>query len=418
MSPAGRRFVGVLFALAAALACFVAGALPAQAATPAKPRITGDAAIVIDAKTGDVLYAKRAERPHAIASTTKLMTALLARERSDLGDIFTAPAYHATAAETKLGLKKGEKLTVKDLLEAMMLPSDNDAAATIAQNVGGTRAKFVDLMNERAEQLGMDNTHYSTPIGLDDPGNYSTPHDLANLARVLIKDKAIDKIVDSPKATLESGAHPRVVINRNRLVGAYPWVKGIKTGHTSNAGYCLVGYAVKGDVKVISVVLGTPSENARDADSLALMKYGLAQFRHVRVVDKKKIVGQETVKYFPDDRIDVKPSESLALTVRRGVKVKKATVIAPAQLEGPLPPGHRVGTLTVTYRDKVVRKIPLVTAEPVKAAGTIRKIHSNLGGAGTAVALLVLALLLGLAALRVNAVRRRGRRVARTARRR
>jgi D-alanyl-D-alanine carboxypeptidase (penicillin-binding protein 5/6) len=264
----------------------------------------------------------------------------------------------------------------------------------------------------------MGNTHYSTPIGLDDPGNYSTPHDLANLARVLIKDKAIDKIVDSPKATLESGAHPRIVINRNRLVGAYPWVKGIKTGHTSDAGYCLVGYAVKGDVKVISVVLGTPSENARDADSLALMKYGLAQFRHVRVVEKKKIVGQETVKYFPDDRIDVRPSESLALTVRRGVKVKKTTVIAPTQLEGPLPPGHRVGTLTVTYRNKVVRRIPLVTAEPVKAAGTIRKIHSNLGGAGTAVALLVLALLLGLAALRVNAVRRRGRRVARTARRR
>jgi D-alanyl-D-alanine carboxypeptidase (penicillin-binding protein 5/6) len=405
----------VLVTLVIALACF---AVPANAAAPAKPHISGDAGIVIDARTGDVLYAKRAERPHAIASTTKLMTALLARERADLDDVFTAPAYHATPAETKLGLKKGEKLTVKDLLEAMMLPSDNDAAATIAQNVGGSRSAFVKLMNQRAEQLGLENTHYSTPIGLDDPGNYSTPHDLARLARVLIRDKAIDRIVDSPKATLESGSHPRTVVNRNRLVGEYPFVKGIKTGHTLDAGYCLVGYAVKGDVRVISVVLGTPSENARDADSLALMKYGLAQFRHARVVDKRKVVGQETVKYFPDDKIDVVPSQSLSLLVRRGLKVKKSTVLTTQQLEGPLPPGHRVGTLTVTYRNKVVRRIPLVTVQDVKGAGTIRKIHSEVGGVGTAVALLVLALLLGLAALRVNAVRRRGRRVARTARRR
>jgi D-alanyl-D-alanine carboxypeptidase (penicillin-binding protein 5/6) len=346
------------------------------------------------------------------------MTALLARERAGLDDIFTAPAYHATAAETRLGLKKGEKLTVKDLLEAMMLPSDNDAAATIAQNVGGTRAKFVDLMNDRAAQLGLENTHYSTPIGLDDPGNYSTPHDLARLARVLIRDKAIDKIVDSPRATLESGAHERVVVNRNRLVAQYPWVKGIKTGHTADAGYCLVGYAVKGDVKVISVVLGTPSENARDSDSLALMKYGLAQFRHARVVDKRKVVGQQDVKYFADEHIDVVPAQSLSLLVRRGLKVRRSTVLTTHQLEGPLPAGQRVGTMTVTYRNKVVKKIPLVTAEPVKGAGTIRKIHSEIGGAGTAVALLVLALFLGLAALRLNAVRRRGRRVARTARRR
>jgi D-alanyl-D-alanine carboxypeptidase (penicillin-binding protein 5/6) len=417
VTPAQRRLLGVLTALAVVLAFFSATTSGALAAAPAKPRVTGDAAIVIDAKTGDVLYAKHAERPHAIASTTKLMTALLARERAGLSDIFTAPAYHAGAAETKLGLKKGERLTVKDLLEAMMLPSDNDAAATIAANVADSRSAFVKLMNQRAEQLGLDNTHYSTPIGLDDPGNYSTPHDLANLARVLIKDKAIDKIVDSTKATLESGAHPRVVVNRNRLVGAYPFVKGIKTGHTLDAGYCLVGYAVKGDVRVISVVLGTPSENARDSDSLALMKYGLAQFRHARVVDKKKVVAQTGVKYFPDDRIDVVPAQSLSLTIRRGERVSKR-VVSEKQLEGPLPPGHRVGTLTVTYRSKVVRTIPLVTAEPVKGAGTIRKIHSDLGGAGTAVALLVLALLLGLAALRVNAVRRRGRRVARTARRR
>jgi D-alanyl-D-alanine carboxypeptidase (penicillin-binding protein 5/6) len=414
VSRGARPSLAALVAVVVALVALPAGA---SAAAPRKPQLSGDAAIVIDAKTGEVLYAKRAEREHAIASITKLMTALLARERADLADIFTAPAYHSTPAETKIGLKKGERLTVADLLEALMLPSANDAAATIAHNVSGSRARFIRLMNQRAEQLGLKDTHYSTPVGLDDPGNYSTPHDLANLARILLRDKALAKIVDEPRATLTSGAHQRVVVNRNRLVGLYPWVKGVKTGHTLDAGYCLVGAATRADVSVISVVLGTPSESARDADSLALLRYGIGQFRHARVVNRRKVVAQTAVKYYDGDKIDVVPAGSFALTIRRGERVRK-TLVAEKQLEGPLPKGRRVGTMTVAYRGKVVRRIPLVTAEPVKEAGTIRKIHSDLGATGTALACLGLALLLALGALRINVIRRRGRRVARTTRRR
>jgi D-alanyl-D-alanine carboxypeptidase (penicillin-binding protein 5/6) len=409
------RSVAALAAAVVALAA--AGTASAPAATPSTPRVSADTAIVIDARTGETLYDRAANRRHAIASTTKLMTALVARERAPLSDVFRASSYKPAAIESQIHLRRGERLTLHDLLEALLLPSANDAAMTIAEGVSGSRSDFVAAMNEKAAALGLEQTHYANPIGLDDPDNYSTASDLAAVARVLLRDKVIARIVDMPRARLTTGARPRTVVNRNRLVVLYPFVNGVKTGRTQRAGYVLVGSATRSGASVISVVTGEPSEAARDSDSLALLRYGLAQFRRATVVRPRRPLAEAKVKYFDDERVDLVPARGVTLTVRRGERVGKV-VDAPGSLKGPIPRGERVGTVTVSYRGRVVRRVPLVTASAVREADTFDRIKAGFGGGGLALALIALGGFASLAALRVRAVRRRGRQRVQGARRR
>ena len=176
----------------------------------------------MDARTGDQLYGKdpREERP--IASATKLMTALLTLERADLDDVFTAAPYSASPVESKIGLMPGERMTVRDLLTALVLESANDAAVTLAEGVAGSREAFVREMNRRAVALGLRDTSYANPIGFDDPENYSSARDLAQLARRLLANREFARIADLPMATLNSGDHKRTIDNRNLLVQRVP----------------------------------------------------------------------------------------------------------------------------------------------------------------------------------------------------
>ena len=172
-------------------------------------------------------------------------------------------------------------MSVHDLLLAMLLPSADDAAEDLAYNVGhGSVARFVAMMNRRARQLGLDHTHYSTPIGLDTPGNYSTASDLVKLAEYDLRTQPFfRRAVALPSAVLHTGDEVRVVVNRNDLVGRVPWINGVKTGHTNEAGYVLVGSARRDGMTLLSAVLGTSSEAARDENTLTLLDYGYSNFR-------------------------------------------------------------------------------------------------------------------------------------------
>jgi D-alanyl-D-alanine carboxypeptidase (penicillin-binding protein 5/6) len=397
-----------LVALAAVLAGAAAGPAGAVAAPP--PPIGAPAAIVIDARTGETLFARRAHDERAIASTTKLMTAMLALERANPGDVFAAPPYAAAAVESKIGLRTGERMTVRDLVRAAMLPSANDAANALAVNIGGTRARFVRLMNARARAVGLRETHYSTPIGLDDPSNYSSAYDLARLSARLLRDPTFARVVNMPAARLRSGLRPRTVLNRNLLVRRYPFVDGVKTGHTLQAGYVLVGAAHGGGAKVVSVVLGAPSEAARDADSLALLRWGVAEFRRVKAVRAGKRYARASVRWHDDEKVDLVAARDVTLSVRRGDSVTRR-VDAPDEVEGPLAKGSRVGAVRVVHDGKVVRTVPLVTASPVEGAGLLRRAASSLGGPLPALAFVGLVGATAFLGLRVRATRgtRRGK---------
>jgi D-alanyl-D-alanine carboxypeptidase (penicillin-binding protein 5/6) len=363
----------------AVLAVLLATAASPAAAAEPPPRVpTAQAAIVMDAVDGTVMFGKRPDAERSIASTTKLMTALLSLEEARPRVVFTAHGYDAMPAESRINLRAGERMTVQDLLEALLLESANDAAVDLAENIAGSRDAFVQQMNDRASELGLDHTSYANPIGLDDPGNYSSARDLATLARRLLRNRRFARIVDSPEATLESGSHVRVVQNRNDLVAAYPWVNGVKTGYTSNAGNVLVGSAERGPrARVVSVVMGEPTEAARDADTLTLLRWGLDRFRRVRVVPRGRAFARPDVKY-RDERARLVARRGVVVTVRDGQHLKRR-VHAPDELEGPLAKGERAGSVTVLVEGKRVRTVALVTAEDVPGAGTLRVLLSDLG---------------------------------------
>ncbi|MGI8946020.1 MAG: D-alanyl-D-alanine carboxypeptidase family protein [Thermoleophilaceae bacterium] len=381
------------------------GAVGGASPTRAIPDLQAASAILIDARDGAVILQSGPDRRRAIASTTKLMTALLVLERAKPDAVYTAPVYRALAVESKIDLKPGERMRVDDLLEALLLESANDAAVTIAEGVSGSRAAFVRAMNERAKRIGLAGTSYANPVGLDDSANYSTARDLARLARLLLGNARFAKIVDSPSAVLESGARPRVVDNRNDLIAQYPFVDGVKTGYTRNAGYVLVG-AARGPLKqqVISVVLGEPSEAARDADTLALLRYGLGRFRRVKALDSGRALATADVAH-RDERVELVPARDLRVVARRGVRVVRR-VDAPDELAGELPAGARVGRVTVVRGKRTVARVPLVTAAEVPGAGALRIVVADLGLPLTLLLLAVIVSVGVLAAGRLQSRRR------------
>jgi serine-type D-Ala-D-Ala carboxypeptidase (penicillin-binding protein 5/6) len=386
----------------AAIAALAAAALPcgAAAAQP-PPGVQAPAAIVVDARDGHVLFARQPDERRAIASTTKLMTALLTLERAKPDEVFTAPDYDAAPAESRIDLAAGERMTVADLLKALLLESANDAAVTLARGVSGSTARFVAAMNRRAEELGLDDTSYANPIGLDEAGGYSSAHDLATLASLLMTRPRFARIVDLPVARLASGNRPRVIENRNLLIGLYPFVTGVKTGHTLRAGYVLVGAAGSArSGRVVSVVLGDPSEGARDADTLALLRWGLSRFKRVRVLRPALPVAESDVAHHSEDA-ELVPARPVALTVRKGQRVR-VRANAPDELDGPIAEGSRVGTATVLVDGRAVRRVALVPRADVPGAGTVRVVVSTLG---TPLTLALVAAILIVAALTVLRVR-------------
>ncbi|HUR85295.1 MAG TPA: D-alanyl-D-alanine carboxypeptidase family protein [Solirubrobacteraceae bacterium] len=382
---------------------------PAAAAQEPRPRLAGaKAAIVMEASTGDVLFERNADDRRSIASTTKLMTVLVALRRTDLDDVFSAVDYEALPIESQLGLRTGERMTVKDLLRAALLPSANDAAATLAVGTMGSTTAFVREMNRRARALGLRNTSFANPIGLDDADNYSSARDLATLAVKLRTYEFFRRTVDLPRATLRSGARVRTVVNRNALVRRVDDVDGIKTGRTNRAGYVLVGSASRRGVAVVTVVLGEPSERARDNDSLALLRYGLDSYRATTPLPEGRVLGKVALRYRGGESVDVVAGDTIRRVQRKGVRTSVTVAGLPEEVDGPLPRGSRLGTATVRAGTEVLARVPVVTAAPVAEATLGTRLDDLLGRADTIVALvLLLACSLPLLLLRRRALRRR-----------
>jgi D-alanyl-D-alanine carboxypeptidase (penicillin-binding protein 5/6) len=401
-------------ALLIALAALLLAAAPAAAQTGSgaatkAPSVRAPSAILVEPATGDVVFQRGAQKARPIASTTKLMTALLTLERADLDDVVTTVPYSAAPAESVIGLRAGERMTIRDLLRALLLASANDAAATLATRVAGSRPAFVRLMNRRAKQLGLKQTQFANPIGLDDPSNHGSAADLVKLALILRKNEFFRETTDRPRATLRSGSRPRTIVNRNLLVRDVGFVNGVKTGHTSSAGYILVGSATRDGVTVISAVLGDPSEAARDQDTLALLRYGLRSYRVSRAVGKGQVMQRAGLKYRDGD-VALVSAGAVRRTVRRGEKLSVRLVDAPDEIEGPLPKGARVGTIAVRQRGRTVANVALVTGAAVPEASLTQRLGHFLSSTSSIV--LIVALLvcsLQLVLLRRRAVRRRQR---------
>jgi D-alanyl-D-alanine carboxypeptidase (penicillin-binding protein 5/6) len=404
VTAAVRRAAGALVvALALVSAVALLAARPATAVAAGDgPAVRAPAAILVEPATGDVVFQRNAHDERPVASTTKLMTALVTLEREKLSTTFTAIRYRGAPAESVIGLRAGERLTVADYMRGLLLASANDAAATLAVRVGGSRARFVRLMNQRARQLGLHDTHYANPIGLDEAGNHSSAEDLVKLTLILRRNAFFRAVTNLPSATLRTGARQRTIANRNTLVRNVPVVNGVKTGHTSTAGYVLVGSATRNGVTVVSAVLGDPSEAARDADSLTLLRYGLSRYHRVNATTRGRTYATAKLAH-RDERVNLVATRTIRRTTRRGDRFTTRILGAPREIDGPLPAGARVGTIEVRWRGKRIDRVALVTARAVSGATLVERAGDLIGRTLIVLAVAVVAL----GSLQVVLLRRR-----------
>ena len=398
-----RRIAVLVTALGIALSAVASPPAAAQ-----EPRLRAKAALVMEASTGDVLLARNSRERRPMASTTKLMTALVTIERSDLDDVFSAPGYDPAPAETQIGLRSGERMSVRDLLRALLLASANDAAVTLAVGTLGSQDAFVEEMNRRAAALGLRDTSFANPIGLDEAGNRSSARDLARLAIRLRRNEFFRSTVDLRQTVLRSAARRRTVLNRNTLVRRFGFVDGVKTGHTRQAGYVLVGSATRRGVNVVSVVMGEPSERARDEDSLALLRHGLRSYERRTILPEGRVVGRVGLKFRDGRSIPVVAGATYRRVVRAGQRPSVAVTGLPEEVDGPLPRGSKVGTAIVRQGGKELERVALVTARPVAEAGLGDRLNDFAGRSLTWIAVVALLVCsLPLMVLRNRVVRRR-----------
>jgi serine-type D-Ala-D-Ala carboxypeptidase (penicillin-binding protein 5/6) len=399
----GARLLGTLAGLAGLLA---AGPAVAVAAPPPPPDLAARAWILVDPDDGAVLASHREARSYPMASTTKLMTAYVARRDLRPGEMVTAPAYSAIPGESLLGLRAGEQITVRDLLYGLLLVSGNDAAEALAQAAAGSEDAFVAAMNRAAQRLDLDDTSYANPIGLDEAGNFSSARDLARLAVVLRDDPLFRRIFDTREEVLESGARRRTVVNLNNLVRTVPYVNGIKTGHTFGAGYVLVASARRDGVELVSTVLGAPSELERDADTRALLDYGFSLYDRRTPVRRGKRMAAPSLRY-QDARLALAPTRQVRLTVREGQRLR-TRVRAPREVEGPIERGERLGRVIVRLDGDRIATVPLAAVRSAPAASWVQRYDAAIPGSRAVawgVAAAALALVAGLAFVAIRALR-------------
>jgi len=333
---------------------------------PPGPPVRAAAAILIEAETGTVLYAHNEHERRPMASTTKMMTALLALETTPLDERVTVSPQAVRVAGSDAGLRPGQQLTLLELLYALMLPSGNDAANVIAEHVAGSQAAFAEAMTARAQELGASRTRFANAHGLDAPDHYSTAYDLAIIARAAMRYPTFSQIVAT--RVFEPESISRTWRNTNRLLWSFEGVEGVKTGTTSGAGYCLVAAASRSGMRLLAVVLGSPD---RYGDAVRLLEYGFERFHLLALAAHGQVLAQVQVPggLVPldavvdgDFRIVARDEDINRLQVRVVLDALRPPIRAGqpvGRLEVEAGPGRALARVPILARSDVPRWTPL-----------------------------------------------------------
>ncbi len=332
---------------------------------------------LIDARTGELIVSHAAAEQLPIASTTKLMTAYVAMKDMPLGKIVRAQPYDPEFGESLMGLRVGQQISVRDLLYGLILRSGNDAAHTLAIAAAGSTKSFVAEMNRYAAALGLADTHYANPVGLDQKGNYSSARDLATLTQHLLRIPAFAKISNSESAVLRS-VHPRRTITTiNALLSMAPWVNGVKTGHTWGALYVLVGSGRRKGVELISDAIGAPSDEARFSDNLELLEYGFSQYKRRLPIHAGQQLAAASIRYSGGE-LPLRAGRSIAVGLRREQKLS-LEVRAPHEVEGPIERGAVLGHATVFVDGLKAGEVALRAGRAIPKASAFDRARGFLG---------------------------------------
>lgn len=349
------------------ISCFACALFSLMLTLPANAlSISAQYACVINAQTGTVLYEKNGYKTHSMASTTKIMTALLALENSKPDDVVTVSKNAAGTEGSSMYLAICETLPMKDLLYGLMLQSGNDAAIAIAEHVGGSVENFAKMMTDRAHSIGAKNTAFQNPNGLDAEGHHTTAYDLALITREALQNPDFAEIVSTKKKTLpgDEDSKARSFANHNKLLSLYPGCIGVKTGFTKKTGRCLVSAATKDHATLICVTLNAPNDWN---DHTNMLNHGFSLVSAKPLILKDMILKSIPVKNGASKTVELLASEDFYLTetTTEGLSKVKLDYKLPEEVTAPIAAGTKLGRLTVLYDEKKLFEMDLLTGTSI-----------------------------------------------------
>ena len=340
------------------------------------PKTNSRRYIVYDRISKSMIIGKNEDIKSAMASTTKIMTTIVILEKADLNEKVTVSAKAGGTGGSRLGLKRGDKASVRDLLYGLMLRSGNDAAVALAEHVGGSVKGFAELMNEKAIELGLTNTHFVTPHGLDDANHYTTALELAKLTDYAMDNETFAKIVGTKSTTIYINNQSRQINNTNELLGVLNGVVGVKTGFTNNAGRCLVTETKRNNMDIITIVLGADTKKDRTKDSVNLIEYTFSKYkmynleeRIIEEFNKWKNINEKRILIIKgktsNPKLALGAIEKATIPICDNDKIEYS-INALTEIEAPVEQWNVMGTLTVKLNGEILENIDIVNVNEVQ----------------------------------------------------
>ena len=340
------------------------------------PKTNSRRYIVYDRISKSMIIGKNEDVKSAMASTTKIMTTIVILEKADLNEKVTVSAKAGGTGGSRLGLKRGDKASVRDLLYGLMLRSGNDAAVALAEHVGGSVKGFAELMNEKAIELGLTNTHFVTPHGLDDANHYTTALELAKLTDYAMDNETFAKIVGTKSTTIYINNQSRQINNTNELLGVLNGVVGVKTGFTNNAGRCLVTETKRNNMDIITIVLGADTKKDRTKDSVNLIEYTFSKYKMynleeqiIKEFNKWKNINEKRILIIKgktsNHKLALGAIEKATIPICDNDKIEYS-INALTEVEAPVEQWNVMGTLTVKLNGEILENIDIVNVNEVQ----------------------------------------------------
>ena len=335
-------------------------------------------AILIDASTGNIIYEKNAHEKLAPASMTKMMSMLLIMEAIDRGELkwnqmITASENASSMGGSQILLETGEKMSVKDLFKGIAVASGNDAVVSLSEAIAGTEDEFVKRMNQRAKELGLQDTNFKNPHGLDTANHYSSAYDMSLIAKELVKHEKVLEFTSIYEDYLREGQKNKVwLVNTNKLVRFYDGLDGLKTGYTKEAGYCLTSTAKRGDTRFITVVMGEPDTKTRNSETTSMLDYAFSQYESEKIFSKDNAVGTVRVDLGKTETVKLFPMEDVSVLNKKSENKKNVNYELKANhLSAPIKKGEKVGELILKVEGEKNRTIPLTVQNKVAKANLL-----------------------------------------------
>lgn len=353
------------------LICIFIFILFAQVTFASELNVSSESAIVIEQNTGRILYSKNIDKERAMASTTKIMTAIVAIENGNLDEVVTVSENAAGIEGSSIYLEANEQLTLEELLYGLMLRSGNDAAYAIAEHIGGGDVEnFIDMMNRKAKEIGANNTHFMNPHGLHHEEHYTTAYDLAKITAYAMKNETFKTMVSTKKKTISWSNHEwnRSLTNKNKMLWNYEGGNGVKTGYTTDAGKCLVSSALRNNMQLIGVVL---KSNDIWKDSTTILDYVFDHYEPYKVVLKDEYLKSIPVKEGVKDRISTYCKEDIIIPIRKEEKDKiEVKINLPEQIQSPIIREQIVGKLEVYISNEKVDSTDIYVKDSIEKKNT------------------------------------------------